>query len=86
VSINARRITDSIYTDDNEDDATQQDGSIETGATNENMVPVSSLGQDQGKDADQGASSGKVETQLTEYMNGDLSPVEASEHMNGDVS
>ncbi|XP_060554771.1 pericentriolar material 1 protein-like isoform X2 [Ruditapes philippinarum] len=85
VSINARRITDSIYTDDNEDDATQQDGSIETGATNENMVPVSSLGQDQGKDADQGASSGKVETQLTEYMNGDLSPVEASEHMNGDI-
>ncbi|XP_053399542.1 pericentriolar material 1 protein-like isoform X2 [Mercenaria mercenaria] len=85
VSINARRITDSVYTDDNEDDATRHDGSIEAGATNEGLVPVSLPGQDQGKDADQGASSGKVEAQSTELMNGDLSPTQAAENMNGDI-
>ncbi|KAL4230121.1 Phosphoacetylglucosamine Mutase [Mactra antiquata] len=79
VSINAQRM-DSQYTDDNDEDSKRQDGTAEPeeDAVNNNGQPVVQQGQDQGKDADQGASSGKVETPTSsEHMNGDI--------LNGDI-
>lgn len=77
VSIDARR----VYQDDMDDDAGKQDGTSEVGATNslteEKPAPGPQSGMDQAKDADQGASSGKVDSQSTEHMNGDI--------LNGDI-
>lgn len=74
VSINARRITDIVSLDDNEDSHPRQEGLSEVEATSRSKQALgqpSQCDQDQG-DADQGASNGKTDIPQMEYVNGDV--------------